>query len=311
MGKYRKVDPYIWNDDKFSSLSDDGQLVFLFLLTHPHQTSLGAMRATLPGLAAERGWTEKRLSKAFGEAFRKGMVKHDPDRAFIWIPNFLRYNPPENPNVVKSWVSALGFLPECSLKNELIQHVEAFAEGFGKPFREALPEAFRKGLPKQEQEQEQEQEKKEEPPQPPLGASPFASGSAQVESGSQREDVPANDGPEGPAHGVREASTGEAAHEGFEAFWREYPRKIGKQAALKAWKRIRPGKQLTARIVEAIQAQVEANHFRGNDGQVDYIPNPATWLNQGRWEDEIVRPKTVEEEARELEERMAKAGGSA
>ncbi len=44
MGRYRKVETRIWNDATFRSLSDDGKLLFLFVLTHPSQTSLGAMR---------------------------------------------------------------------------------------------------------------------------------------------------------------------------------------------------------------------------------------------------------------------------
>ncbi len=91
------------------------------------------------------------------------------------------------------------------------------------------------------------------------------------------------------------------AHEGgFDAFWREYPRKVGKQAARKAWKKRRPGTQLTGTIVEAIQAQVGKGHFQGNDGQ-QYIPNPATWLNQERWEDEIA-PSVEEKRKRKWEE---------
>ena len=53
MGRYRKIDPRIWNDEAFRALSDRGKLVFLFILTHPHMTSLGAMRASTLGLAAE------------------------------------------------------------------------------------------------------------------------------------------------------------------------------------------------------------------------------------------------------------------
>src|SRR4030095_519357 len=65
MARYRKIDPRIWNDEKFRELTDDGRLVFLFILTHPHLTNLGAMRANIPGLAYEIGWDVERLSKAF------------------------------------------------------------------------------------------------------------------------------------------------------------------------------------------------------------------------------------------------------
>jgi hypothetical protein len=56
MARYRKIDPRIWNDQKFRELSDDAKIVFFLLLTHPHMTALGAMRATVAGLAAELGW---------------------------------------------------------------------------------------------------------------------------------------------------------------------------------------------------------------------------------------------------------------
>jgi len=158
MARYRKIDPRIWNDAKFRTLSDNGKLAFLFLLTHPHMTPLGAMRATMDGLAAELGWTVKAFQKAFAEAFRKAMVKHDPDACFIGLPNFLKYNSPESPNVVKSWAASLDLIPECNLKVELLQEVKGFAEALSKAFGEALPEGFRKALLNQEQEQEQEQE---------------------------------------------------------------------------------------------------------------------------------------------------------
>lgn len=47
--KYRKISPCIWNDAKVRELSDKGKLALLFLLTHPHMTPLGAIRANAPG----------------------------------------------------------------------------------------------------------------------------------------------------------------------------------------------------------------------------------------------------------------------
>ena len=75
--KYRKVDPRIWNDQKFSSLSDDGKLVFLFVLTHPHMTALGAMRTNTQGLSVELGWPHAKFSKAFREVLAKALLEYD------------------------------------------------------------------------------------------------------------------------------------------------------------------------------------------------------------------------------------------
>ena len=158
MGRYRKVDPRIWNDAKFRTLDDQGKLVFFFLLTHPHMTAIGAMRASLPGLAAEIGWGIEAFRKAFNEASSKGMAEHDEKASFIWLPNFLKYNPPESPNVVKAWVHSLELLPECDMLNRVVTASVGYAKAMSKGFVEALPEAFAKTMPIQEQEQEQEQE---------------------------------------------------------------------------------------------------------------------------------------------------------
>jgi uncharacterized phage protein (TIGR02220 family) len=162
MAKYRKVDPRIWNDAKFRGLSDDGKLVFFFLLTHPNTTALGAMRGTIPGLAAEIGWTEKAFREAFREALSKGMAKHDEEASFFWLPNFMKYNRPESPNVVKAWVNSVDNLPECNLLYQAITAACECAESLGKAFVKALPKDFGKSMPYQEQEQEQEQEYKED-----------------------------------------------------------------------------------------------------------------------------------------------------
>lgn len=180
MGKYRKIDPKIWNDAKFRALSERGKLVFLFTLTHPHMTALGAMRETIPGLASEYGISEEAFREAFQEASQKGMVEIDEVASFICLPKFIFYNKPESPNVLISWASVIDLLPECDLRIKHLQRVKAFAEGLPKGFTEVLPEAFTEALPKdyakgaskpipnREQEQEQEQDKEEgSPPETP------------------------------------------------------------------------------------------------------------------------------------------------
>lgn len=159
MAKYRKVDPRIWNDAKFMGLSDSGKLALFFVLTHPNMTAVGAMRHTIPGMAAELGWSSEAFREAFLEGCAKGIVKHDERASFVWLPNFIKYNQPESPNVVKAWFSALDLLPECEMRNELIQHVKDFLKGFAKGFQEGFGKASPKTMPNQEQEQEQEHKK--------------------------------------------------------------------------------------------------------------------------------------------------------
>ena len=68
----------------------------------------------------------------------------------------------------------------------------------------------------------------------------------------------------------------------FAAFWAAYPRKVGKEAARRAFAKV--PKEAWPLLVPAVNAQKLSRQWQKDGGQ--YIPNPATWLNQGRWEDE-------------------------
>ena len=73
------------------------------------------------------------------------------------------------------------------------------------------------------------------------------------------------------------------ADQRFETFWEAYPKKIGKTAALKAWRRVNPDAVLYARMIASIAVSKASDQWQRENGR--YIPNPLTWLNQGRWED--------------------------
>jgi len=169
MGRYRKIDPRIWNDEKFRRLSDDGKLAFLFLLTHPAMTAIGAMRATWAGLAAELGWTAGRWTRAINRVEQLDMVEVNAGAAYVGLPRWLRYNEPEGPNSVKhAWAAALDLVPECAERHALARRCLAYLENLTSEFRKAMGDAildaFRdaigdaKAQPSQIQEQELELE---------------------------------------------------------------------------------------------------------------------------------------------------------
>lgn len=76
-------------------------------------------------------------------------------------------------------------------------------------------------------------------------------------------------------------TTADAAE--FEAWWEGYPRKTGKTAAAKAYAKARKcatADELMAGLVNACAV------WTADRTEARFIPHPATWLNQGRWEDE-------------------------
>lgn len=74
----------------------------------------------------------------------------------------------------------------------------------------------------------------------------------------------------------------------FEAFWAAYPKKVGKKDARKAFAKI--ARSEWDKLVPAVEAQKKSKQWLKDDGQ--YIPNPSTWLNQGRWEDQVETAKS-------------------
>lgn len=74
----------------------------------------------------------------------------------------------------------------------------------------------------------------------------------------------------------------------FEIWWKAYPKKVAKQYALKAWNRIKPDKALFEKMLKALREQKQSEQWRRDNGK--YIPNPATWLNGGYWDNESAQP---------------------
>jgi hypothetical protein len=165
--RYRKIETRIWNDSKFRSLSDNGKLALFLVLTHPHMTALGAMRATIAGLGEELHWGPDAIRDAMRHAMSLGLVEVDEQACYIGLPNFLRYNEPEGPNsVIKAWPQALELIPECSLKARLTarcrKYLDERSQEFKKAMGDAIWHAFAMPSDIQEQEQEQEQEENQQ-----------------------------------------------------------------------------------------------------------------------------------------------------
>ena len=70
----------------------------------------------------------------------------------------------------------------------------------------------------------------------------------------------------------------------FDDFWDAYPRKQAKEAARKAWAKLKPDETLGMVIIQAIEESKKSKDWQKEKGK--YIPYPATYLNGKRWEDE-------------------------
>jgi hypothetical protein len=269
MARYRKIDTRMWGDSKFRELSSpqpSGKYLWMFLLTGPQTSNVpGLFHAGEMALAEELEWTVEAFREAFGEASSKGLVEADWKARVVWVPNAVRYNQPESPNVVKSWRYAWDEIPECALKAEAHERLKAFMEGLGEGFAKAFAEACAHPSPNQEQEQEQEQ------------ISTFP----QTAFADRRAAIAA----------TKSAKPSEAQ---LEKLYKLYPRKRDKLAAKinKAIAVVIAGDPDHAAmpLEEALnyiaqRITLYAHCVQGRDR--DYIPYPASWFNAGSfWDDE-------------------------
>ncbi|EPT5086556.1 DnaT-like ssDNA-binding domain-containing protein [Salmonella enterica subsp. enterica] len=144
---YRKVKITMWDDSKFRALSPlppSGQSLFIYLLTGPFTGIIpGLFKAGRAAMAEELGWDQEAFDLALDEAKALGLVKFDPTARLFWLPNAAKHNPPGSINVVKSWARAFELLPDCDLKKEAWNTLQAacygVSEAIGKAFDLAMP----------------------------------------------------------------------------------------------------------------------------------------------------------------------------
>lgn len=115
---------------------------------------------------------------------------------------------------------------------------------------------------------------------------------AQPEQPDQPEDqaedqAEAPEQPEQPAQPkapkAKRKTPADKAGDDFARFWDLYPRKTGKQDAARAFMRATEHTEVAA-IAEGLHNALQV--WKTTETPTTFIPHPATWLNQGRWDDE-------------------------
>jgi uncharacterized protein YdaU (DUF1376 family) len=88
----------------------------------------------------------------------------------------------------------------------------------------------------------------------------------------------------------------------FDIFWGKYPKKVGKDAALRAFVKRKPDQHLLTQMLNAIGEQIRSESWTKG-----FVPNPATWLNEGRWQDEVAVGQKVIDKQESFYEREQRA----
>jgi len=96
---------------------------------------------------------------------------------------------------------------------------------------------------------------------------------------------------------VRDSPSTTICLQRFEEFWQVWPktRRKGKGRALTEWLKLKPSKELTEKILAAVEAQKQQSNWQKENGK--YIPYPAKWIRDAYYEDDV----TVDDETSEAD----------
>lgn len=162
MRDYGKVHSTFWSSPTTSSMTDDGKVLALYLLTCSHSTIAGVFRLPDGYVSEDLGWPLERVAQGFAELFDKGFANRCATTKWVWISKHLEWNKPENPNQRKSAAKiALSVPDECGWKLDFMRVcgplLEIEAPQISNP-SETVSQPFLNQEQKQEQKQKQKQE---------------------------------------------------------------------------------------------------------------------------------------------------------
>lgn len=225
------------------TLSVEARMVLIAMFTLKDGTHL-----TREQLAARIGMSDRKVKAALAEldeaGFRHVTRRHLPDGTMTWETDW--YDEPHDaPVTVTGEPSTIG--PQRSNGPDLGKDQELAGQTIGTP-RSNGTSLYNKNTP----------------PTPASGGSQPPSQPKKPQPRGDRK----KDEPQEP--------------ELFARFYAAYPRKLGKQAAVKAWNKAVKGGVAPEVILRGIEQQAEILERR----ERQFVPHPATWLNQGRWEDD-------------------------
>lgn len=249
MRDYASISPQFWIGKTGKSLRGDlhAQVLAMYLMTCPHSNMIGVFHCPILYMAHETGMGLEGASKGLESLINAGFCEYDEDSEMVFVVRMAAFQVGER----------------LKRTDNKVQGIRKAYENIAEPrmksrFFEVYASAYYLN-------DDEENAAKVEPLGSPLEAPP-----KQLT---------------GTGTGTGTINTPSAADRRFDSFWEAYPKKVGKDAARKSFDKRRVDDTLLASMVGAIEAQRASDLWVKDGGQ--FIPNPATWLNQGRWQDEV------------------------
>ncbi|KKL94165.1 hypothetical protein LCGC14_1867430 [marine sediment metagenome] len=249
--KLAKVEPVIYRL-YYSWLHSLADCYGSFEITNIRHVS-GKVNANIPRLTAQE------LEKVFQEFYKRGLAfiwKQLGRRYLHWTGSMKKGRWPRESRRTKKYEKVLA--PVIKHNPEVLKQYREYLQGFDETPETSEPDAFSTVKAS--------------------ATDDFASALGSASASGKERETPV----------------------GFDRFWDAYPRKVGKPSAQKAWRRvfiralsvawdhgeIAPPRQqeLGNKILAGLELWKATEQWQKDGGQ--FIPYPATFLNQRRWEDD-------------------------
>ena len=158
MRDYGKVYATFWSSETTSTLSTDGKLLALYLMTCGHATIAGVFRLPDGYVAEDLQWTSERVAQGLIELLEKGFADRCATTKWVWVRKHLEWNKPENPNQRKSAAKIALSVPDACSWKQAFMRCSAEVLAIELPESPNCSETLEKPFLNQEQKQEQKQD---------------------------------------------------------------------------------------------------------------------------------------------------------
>ncbi|WP_127143185.1 hypothetical protein [Pelagibacterium montanilacus] len=114
--KFTKVYPAIWSSARFNSLaSPDAKLLLLYLMTSKHQCSAGAYHLPDGYAATDLEWPQDKYRSTRAELVEAGLILFDEENATVYICDWFKWCPAQNPKHAQAVQRMIVELPSESI----------------------------------------------------------------------------------------------------------------------------------------------------------------------------------------------------
>lgn len=253
-GKFWKLAKRLWM--VLRTLPEREKLIAIYCMTE--QTNrVGLFHFSSAKAAEDLGLSRRAFDTAFRRVCDELAWKFDSEACVLYLTDWWQYNDPGNKDALRAFLRDLLDIPETLLLTEFLSQTSALSPELQTIFHDAVEALSLPHCP---------------PPSPPgcPPPGPQGGGHTRLNETKTRQDRD------------RTPPVVSVVNDGFETFWKAYPRKDDRKDALKAWAKLAPNLELQTQILQAVDRQAKSSQWLKDRGE--FIPLPATWLNKRRWE---------------------------